>query len=108
MKDIAEKYPNTWELFADEYYKQRPIMKELIKELSVTTLFGYLVLEFFPKHGIVLSQNVFHNGWNVGERTFDKLKGEYETDWDDGDFDTPKEAIDKAFEILEKINESMD
>ena len=65
------------------------------------TLFGYLVLEFFPKHGIEIERKfgldkakpvIHYHVWREGS----------ELHWT---FKTPQEAIEKAFEILESQEE---
>ena len=103
MKEIAEKYPKAWELFWDWMWNEYQL-KDLQKTVLCTmnTLFGYLVLEFFPKYGIYVNGNIKigFTLWvdGVGLIMTGKLNLE--------NFKTPQQAIEKAFEILEKQLES--
>ena len=102
MKDIAEKYPKVWTLVVDKL----PLVvrlelfqnKAIDDNLRFSLLFGYLVLEFFPKYGIYVNGNIKigFTLWvdGVGLIMTGKLNLE--------NFKTPQQAIEKAFEILEK------
>lgn len=103
MKEIAEKYPKAWELFEECFYNHKDVGYILPKISPATislrcALFGYLVLEFFPKHGILVYNNC----------AFDKESNSYYLDHRVSDAchflfvsENPEEVIDKAFEILE-------
>ena len=90
MNEIEEKYPKVWEMLKDylvnnvKYWSPEDDFHE-----AFHTLYGYLVLKFFPKHGIA---NIMTSGgrFGVAEKSVKKIYY----------FDTPQEAIEKAFEIL--------
>ena len=99
MKEIAERFPKAWELFIDWFDEHHPDLAHN-SELSpqLIWLFGIFVLEFFPKHGIIIgiaadigttADSWFFisiTGYPIGQQGFK----------------TPQEAIEKAFEIIEK------
>jgi hypothetical protein len=119
MKQIAEKYPKMWELvalgmFYDRFkymfqeWGTKKLKGRCLEQLNSQpfyALFGYLILEFFPKHGIEIERVVMPNSENENEC------GDLYNVWDNKkwvlykDIKTPEEAIDKAFEILESQEE---
>ena len=85
MKEIAKNSPNGWDLYKKEW-----------KYNELNPQFGYLVLEFFPSHGIHIESRydwkLNKTVWFVFEKSF----------LDAYTFSTPKKAIAKAFKIFEK------
>lgn len=108
MKDYAEKYPKAWEECLSMMPTNMLNAYELLKSQYVSDknellfLFGYLILEYFPKHGIEI------------ERIKQREAVEYDVDAGRNDpnygnpkrliqsYDTPQETIAKALEIREK------
>jgi len=104
MKDIASKYEKAWELFCKywlDMHENENIeladIYNLPESIPIVSLFGYLVLEFFPKYGIRIRQKL-SGDWAV-EKWYKVDKRWWPADLFSK---TPQEAIDKAFEILEK------
>lgn len=109
MREIAEKYPKGWELVLEELHKKyQPRFRAIHGLIYVGEdkwlrdfhwYFGYLVLEFFPAHGIYINLE-YHSV--VGLPVFTVHQGKGQQDKEANYFKTPQEAISKAFEILEK------
>ncbi len=106
MKIWAEKYPKTWEKFVIqltnsdshifEYDIHEPNKWEEIFNVPFATLFGHL-LKFFSENGVEIERLVYYHGG--------KYIPSYHVKTDFflfGDFDTPEEAVEKAFEISEE------
>jgi hypothetical protein len=101
MKNIAKKYPKVWTTFVIwlinkpnhlfEYEINEPNKWEEIFNVPFEELFGYLVLEFFPKYKIKIRETS-SGRWKVQDAKSAPVN--YYCD-------THKEAIDKACEILE-------
>ena len=106
MKDIAEKYSKMWRLLILSMIKDKIIsdyrvvvvdsMKGFTLGEFTQRYFGYLVLEFFPKHGIHIESRydwkMNRSTWFVYEKIF----------LDAYTFSTPQDALIKASKILEK------
>ena len=109
MKEIAEKYPKVWELVSidimgeseKDYQIERYANVKLARHPSwayycddFNALFGYLVLVFFPKHGITIDLD-----WS------DKDDCRFEV-WHCGNYCsssyTPEEVVLRAAEILDE------
>jgi len=113
MQDTAKKYPKGWEMFVEDLpltfrewridEKGNKIDYVDFNEVELIDLFGYFVLEFFPKHGIEIERFIWKN---IREKTHVKYYIKMlENDNEISFFvrgKTPQEAIDKAFEILER------
>ena len=100
MKEITEKYPKAWKSFWTWYFDRdyngsSKECERYLRNLELNYLFGYLVLEFFPEHGIEIERTYYHVNKLVVYYCFNKKIESGET------FDTPQEVIEKAFEILE-------
>jgi len=113
MKDIAEKYPKVWELFKKYGYEN--IGHDLYTKAFINArgnkgynwvhlehqLFGYLVLEFFPKHGIEIERFVrFYS--EISKKQPEVLYLVMIPNDKYSELKTPQEAIEKAFEMLER------
>ena len=98
MKEFT-KNNKAWQLFE----RTLPIMlkvelfrnKRLSQEKTFDTLFGHF-LKFFSSHGIYIEirlhgTNLYYFVWNFNKK---------HDSWDYKRFDTDKEAVAKAFEIL--------
>ena len=120
MKKYANKFPKAWEDLDRQLQKEYEIRWAWKNKGSKyqygdwhfrdgnmvfmpdNFLFGYLVFEYFPAHGIEierlgLNREVYYRvlkykTTNLHEHQFEIY----------GDYDTPEEAISKAFEIREK------
>ena len=96
MREIAKKYPKMWDKFANWIY----LTYRDHANFNFNQMYGYLVLEFFPKHRIY-----------IGSRPC-KVEGKWETSYNivcrmyesmmEGGMWSPEEVIEKAFGILEK------
>ena len=105
MKEIADKYKKAWELYLINLLKSTGVkgnlesMKSSQHLMSFNHHFGYLVLEFFPEHKIEIERVcvTYKSGIcnNLKYRVY--KRGSYV--WF---YRTAQEAIEKAFEILEK------
>ena len=98
MKQIAEKYPKVWRQFQTlvNYSTGYDVPWH-----DFNALFGYLVLEFFPKHGIEIERIILNDEWETGYRICYKIDGEKKYSLTK----TPENAISRAFEILESQEE---
>jgi len=105
MKEIAKKYPKGWHQFLVDGYdgNRSPLFAaKRAHDLSFYQHLGYLVLEFFPSHGIEIERYL------VGDDLYYGVKGPALRDRRYGShkgIKTPEAAIEKAFEILEEILE---
>ena len=107
MKEIAEKYPLAWEDIWHHFLNRFPDSTKqfllrygagyLIENLKFPEFFGYLILEYFPKHGIRIRQK-YSGMWAIEK--YYKNDGR----WYPACLlsETPKEAITKAAEIRER------
>ena len=98
MKEYAKKFPKAWKEYVTEFtviyigFVDRLPDK---KFFDIKLHFGYLVLEYFPAHGIEIMRDMKYSnikGFESHYRIHDKRYT----------YDTPEEAILKAFEIREK------
>ena len=100
MKEISERFPKFWADYHnwwEEYVEGVHESSFYAQELTFKTHFGYLVLEYFPKHGIEIERRAKASGigYNIWERD-DKF---YPTCIAVG---TAQESIAKAAEIRER------
>ena len=97
MKEIAEKYPKGWE-YVEEDFRDRHNAD--INDVKFSLVFGYLVLEFFPKYGIEIERLIMEDlgmcyGIHCKNLTWqEELKIPL--------FKLPEDAITKAAEIRER------
>jgi len=114
MKQIAEKYPKGWELALEGMHeKYQPRIRAIHGLMYAGDIwlrdfqwyFGYLVLEFFPKHGVEIERLIKQKAWS-GESDSITYRVVIMNDYIISYRKTPQEAIEKAFEILEKKLES--
>jgi len=104
MKEIAERFPKAWRLAV----KDLPLVvklelfqnKAIDDNLQFYLLFGYLVLEFFPKYGIEIERIIMEDMGMC--YAFHCKNMEWAEECKIPIFKNPKEAIEKAFEIIEK------
>ena len=97
FEEIKKKCPKGWKSFQDCVTKAR--IEQTDEEYEFLELYGYLVLEFFPSHGIEIERYISVDHGVVyyiyiGEKipTMNRIH-------------TPQEAIARAFEILEDKDE---
>ena len=98
MKEIAEKYPKFWEDFLDWMYlydNKNPVVHGPTFDLNCA--FGYLVLEYFPQHGIRIAH--FTTGEFIIKSGGDFV---YSKDKSVMTFKNPERVIAKAAGIREK------
>ena len=104
MKEISERFPKFWADFisqkfdaSDEYYW---LLVDTPEKAKFNALFGYLVLKYFPKHGIEIERLIMEDlgmcyGIHCKNLTWqEELKIPL--------FKSPEEAITKAAEIRER------
>jgi hypothetical protein len=107
MKQIEEKYPFPMDEWSKKFPKSTELLNEFAKGKYKTSLycfgfnelFGLLILEFFPKHGIEIERKIEYDKYgNMYIKYYVYENGKL----NDIFYDTPMKVIDKAFEILEK------
>ena len=104
MKQITKKYPKAWNDFCQWWGINVKDYNDELEFMDIKFLFGYLVLEFFPKYGIEVVKDHHFTTWKwyIWIKGFEKDQNEWRWHFV---FDTVDEAIEKAFEILEKALE---
>ena len=99
MKEIAEKYPKFWEDYDEWLHDTQNLYEWMDEDDGLPAHFGFLILEYFPKHGIEIERYI-DNGQKqiIYFLVVDNVK-----DYDSMQFYlTPQEAISKAAEIRER------
>ena len=105
MKVIAERFPKTWDDFWDFMWNEYQFKFSDFNWLTVLGIFGYLVLEYFPKHGIEIERKIELDKYeNDYIKYYVYLKDDISLipNLKDIFYNTPILAITKAFEIIEK------
>jgi len=103
MKQISEKYPKAWRDFEGwlvDTYELEMNFELTLRTSDLKCAFGYLVLEFFPKYRIEICNRSPYEEWWVWVKKARELPLEKIAE-----YETPQEAIEKAFQILESQEE---
>ncbi len=100
FEQIKKKCPEGWKSFQGCVTKAR--IEQTDEEYEFLELYGYLVLEFFPSHGIEIERS--HYCDIKGDKQYNYFI--YRHDSHEGNtrdsLSFPEEAITEAFEILER------
>ena len=103
MKELAKKFPKAWREIQEGLFKVTGIRWDNnpggLFSISMPDcfIFGYLVLEYFPKHGIEIERfSIRYDAiiYSINVKKSNIVRRKFLT--------TPEEAISKAFEIREK------
>lgn len=111
MNQIAEKFPKAWKLLSnslinkhqvgwDSEYLQWVDIYENGVEIPDTFLFGFLILEFFPKYGIEIERKGYCDSFGGVDIKYEVL---HIDTMDEYIFDTAEQACEKALGILEGV-----
>ena len=99
MKELSKEYPLAWSDVIRTYLKLRQdveinrTIEDVFGTLPFHSQFGYLILDYFPKHGIEIERIWVEDNNACIYNAYDGV--------DYFEFDTPEDAIRKAFELRE-------